>query len=149
MLKYVAARPHAISFVLITSTFTCVMSVSSHIIILILCLFVRVSMYKRDIRESLGTNMFSLSCRGVNIMRILIIMFLNFRNYTSIPWVKIDNVPIHFYVILLTFALSLETKMYCAIKHLFFFCDVHAVYNRIHGIIDSSHELFQVILIFF
>ena len=42
---------------------------------------------------------------------------LNFRNYTSIPRVKIDNFPIHFYVILLTFALSLETKMYCARKH--------------------------------
>ena len=34
-----------------------------------------------------------------------------------IPWVKIDNFAIHFYVILLTFALSLETKMYCARKH--------------------------------
>ena len=78
---------------------------------------VHVSMYKHDTRESLGTNMFSLSCRGVTLMRILIIMFLNFRNYTSIPWVKIDNFPIHFYVILLTFALSLETKMYCARKH--------------------------------
>ena len=117
MSKYVAARPHATSFVLITSTITCVMNVSSHIIILILCLFVHVSMYKRDIRESLGTNMFSLSCRGVTIIRILIIMFLNFRNYTSIPWVKIDNFPIHYYVILLTFALTLETKMYCARKH--------------------------------
>ena len=64
VLKYVAARPHATSFVLITSTFTFVMNMSSHIIILILCLFVHVFMYKRDTRESLGTNMFSLSYRG-------------------------------------------------------------------------------------
>ena len=95
------------------------MDVSFHIIILILCLFVHVYIYKRDIRESLGTNMFSLSCRGVTIMRILKIMFLIFRIFTSIPWVKIDNFPIHFYVNLLTFALSLETKKHCARKHFF------------------------------
>ena len=72
MSKYVAAGPHATRFVLITSAFICAMDVSSHIIILILCLFVY--MYMRDARDSVSTNMFSLSCGGVTIMRILIII---------------------------------------------------------------------------
>ena len=149
MLKYVAARPHATSFVLITSTFTCVMNVSSHIIILILCLFVHVSMYKRDTRESLGTNMFSLSCRGVTIMCILIIMFLNFRNYTSIPWVKIDNFAIHCYVILLTFALSLETKIDCARKHFFSSSAMLMLYTiRSMGSLIHRMNLFKLYLYF-